>query len=70
MERKRVSSSNIRSIGYNAQDEILCQTFDPGERLAKNPLLIAEILRLAWEEGKKPSALTKLVESLTSFVDA
>ena len=23
MERKRVSSSNIRSIGYNAQDEIL-----------------------------------------------
>ena len=45
------------------------QTFDPGESLAKNPLLIAETLRLAWEEGKKPSALTKLTESLTGFVD-
>lgn len=44
--------------------------FDPGESLAKNPLLIAETLRLAWEEGKKPSALTKLTESLTGFVDA
>ena len=45
------------------------KTFDPGESLSKNPLLIAETLRLAWEEGKKPSALTKLTESLTEFVD-
>ena len=45
------------------------QIFDPGESLSKNPLLIAETLRLAWEEGKKPLALTKLTESLMGFVD-
>ncbi len=46
------------------------KVFDPGESLAKNPLLIAETLRLAWEEGKKPSALTELTKSLIGFVDA
>ena len=45
------------------------KTFDPGEGLSKNPLLIAETLRLAWEEGKQPSVLTKLTKSLTGFVD-
>lgn len=45
------------------------KTFDPGESLSKNPLLIAETLRLAWEEGKKPLALTKLTESLTGFAE-
>lgn len=44
-------------------------TFDPGASLSKNPLLIAETLRLAWEEGKKPSALSKLAERLAGFAD-
>ena len=41
--------------------------FDPGTSLAKNPLFIAETLRLAWEKGHKPNSLMALVERLSRF---
>ena len=47
------------------------QVFDPGAGgLAKNPLFIAETLRLAWEEGNKPPSLTQLSERLAGFASA
>lgn len=46
-------------------------SFDPGSRLSKkNPLFIAETLRLAWGEGHKPESLAKLVERLVDFATA
>ena len=41
--------------------------FDPGTSLAKNPLFIAETLRLAWEQSHKPNSLMRLVELLVRF---
>ena len=41
--------------------------FDPGTSLAKNPLFIAETLRLAWEKSYKPDSLMALVENLSRF---
>jgi predicted ATP-dependent endonuclease of OLD family len=46
------------------------QAFDPAASLKKNPLMIAETLRLAWIGGKKPSTLIKLVEQLVKFAVA
>ncbi len=46
------------------------QAFDRGASLAKNPLLIAETLRLAWDTDVKPATLTQLVERLVTFSDA
>jgi hypothetical protein len=43
------------------------QAFDPGTSLAKNPLFIAETLRLVWEEGHKPASLMELTERLVGF---
>ena len=47
------------------------QSFDPGSgKLSKNPLFIAEMLRLAWKQGHKPESLAKLVERLVDFATA
>ena len=47
------------------------QSFDPGSgKLSKNPLFIAETLRLAWDEGHKPKSLAKLIERLVHFSTA
>jgi putative ATP-dependent endonuclease of the OLD family len=43
------------------------RAFDPGVSLAKNPLLIAETLRLAWAKGSKPVSLTQLAQRLANF---
>ena len=43
------------------------QAFDPGTSLAKNPLFIAETLRLAWDESHKPASLTLLTKRLVGF---
>lgn len=43
------------------------QTFDPGASLSKNPVLIGEILSLAWKENKKPKVLLDLTDRLMRF---
>lgn len=44
------------------------RTIDPGAAgLKKNPMLIGEILSIAWAEGKPPTILTDLVERLRAF---
>lgn len=43
------------------------KSFDPGASLNKNPLLIAETLRLAWEQGKGSAALVKLANHISKF---
>jgi putative ATP-dependent endonuclease of OLD family len=44
------------------------KTIDPGAAgLKKNPMLIGEILSIAWAEGKRPVILTDLVERLKAF---
>lgn len=40
---------------------------DPGASLKKNPVLIGEVLRIAWEEGKKPKILIDLADRLIKF---
>jgi putative ATP-dependent endonuclease of OLD family len=43
-------------------------TIDPGAAgLKKNPILIGEMLSIAWAEGKKPGVLTDLVARLKTF---
>jgi putative ATP-dependent endonuclease of the OLD family len=44
------------------------KTIDPGAAgLKKNPMLIGEMLSIAWAEGKKPKVLTDLVARLKAF---
>ena len=46
------------------------QTFDPGSKLTKSPLFVAETLRIAWEQNYKPESLVKLTERIAQFVSA
>ena len=43
---------------------------DPGASLKKNPILIGELLSIAWQEGKKPKVLTDLADRLIKFATA
>lgn len=43
------------------------QAFDPGMSLAKNPLFIAEMLRLIWENGHKPPSLVTIADTLADL---
>ena len=43
------------------------KAFDPGSSLAKNPLFIAETLRIAWDQGNKPASLIQLIDHLVRF---
>jgi energy-coupling factor transporter ATP-binding protein EcfA2 len=43
------------------------QAIDPGASLSKNPVLIGEILSLAWKENKKPKVLLDLSDRLLKF---
>ena len=43
---------------------------DPGASLKKNPILIGELLSIAWQEGKKPKILTDLADRLIKFAAA
>jgi putative ATP-dependent endonuclease of OLD family len=44
------------------------KTIDPGAAgLKKNPMLIGEMLSIAWSEGKRPIVLTELVTRLKAF---
>ncbi len=44
-------------------------TIDPGASLDKNPVLIAEIMSVAWQAGHKPKVLVDLVDRLMKFAD-
>lgn len=43
------------------------KTIDPGASLRKNPVLIGEILTIAWNEKKKPKVLVDLIASVKTF---
>jgi putative ATP-dependent endonuclease of OLD family len=51
-------------IGNEARKAI-----DPGASLSKNPVLIGEMLSLAWKENKKPQVLLELSDRLIKFAD-
>lgn len=46
------------------------QSFDPGVSLEKNPLFVAETLRVAWDKNNKPGVLIQLAERLVQFAGA
>ena len=46
------------------------QAIDPGASLKKNPVLIGELLSVAWQEGKKPKILAELATRLIKFASA
>ncbi len=56
--------SEWESLGTSARKNI-----DPGASLAKNPVLIGEVLSLAWQRGKKPKVLVDLCDRLVKFAE-
>ena len=60
--RSELGKSDWEALSNKARNAI-----DAGASLKKNPILVGEFLRFAWEEDKKPKILTELADRLIKF---